>query len=335
VIRDALNVAVIGAGRWGRRIIRACSAADRCRLRLVCDVDQAALGAVTQRAELTRNSADVLSHAGIDAVVIATPPTTHADLAAAALRAGKHVFVEKPLALNVDDAVELRDLARRKGRKLMVGHILRYHPAVDALVDLFGERPGESIWASSRRLSTGASDEDAWWSLAPHDISLLMCLFGAEPISISARREATCVRASLEFPHNRGASIVVGHSSATKLRQVLVSSTRRAALFDDTELREKLRVVETWPAALDGDVQSRARFGFDAALANRHDYCAVLESGEPLVRELSSFVRGVLDSEPIRTDVDEALRVVRVLSAGERSASAGGHRIALEQPAAA
>jgi UDP-2-acetamido-3-amino-2,3-dideoxy-glucuronate N-acetyltransferase len=299
-----LRVGVVGLGRWGGNLLRDLHSADRCRVDAICDHNESLLSTRAAAYNLARPTTDVgdlITDPGLDAIVIATGGGSHARLARRALVAGKHVFVEKPHALQTSVALELRDLARRQGLRLMVGHLMQYHPAVGALADAI--RRG--AFGTLRRVDTvrmnplpGPADQDPWWSLGPHDVSVACRLFGTSPTHASAVRIGTDgVRASLRFGEAI-ATLRVAFGSRGKVRRVRVTGDEGAARFDDT-CPPSLRLLSGSGAP---PVHGR---------------------GLPLALEVQHFVDGVLDGAPIRSDGDDAVRVVRVLEAVEQALATG------------
>ena len=196
------GIAVIGAGHWGKNLVRNFDALPGADLRYVCDRDPRScerMRGLYPGVEVTEDMQTVLSDAAVDAVVIAVIAPGHYEVGRAALEAGKHVFIEKPLALSAEHAVALDDLARDRGLKLMVGHLLEYHPAIDTMKQMLASGDvGDPLYMVFQRLNLGIvrPDENAWWSLAPHDISVACYLFDAEPVSVSASGHDTCSAAS-------------------------------------------------------------------------------------------------------------------------------------------
>ena len=189
--RDAtspVRVAVIGCGYWGKNLVR--NFAELGALAAICDPDRATAAQLSERfGAPVRELDDVLGDKGIAAVAIAAPAVQHAALATAAIEAGKHVFVEKPLALTATEADRLCELADRRDRRLMVGHLLQYHPAFVALRDLVREGAlGRLQYIYSNRLNLGKvrREEDILWSFAPHDLSMILSLVGDEPTEVTA-----------------------------------------------------------------------------------------------------------------------------------------------------
>lgn len=330
-----LEIGVLGAGPWGRNLIRAFGSAERCRVAAICDVDGAALEAsraLSRDARLAADPSAIFEDRALTACVVATPSRDHAALAVAALEAGKHVFVEKPMALCTADAARIRDAATRTGRRVMVGHLLKYHPAVVELkrrIDR-GEL-GTPRYLVSQRLGPQSARraEGAWWSLAPHDVSLACFLFGEAPARISARRHALpgapgdeLVVARLDFPGGATAMIVVGACDPSKVRRLTVVGTGRAALFDDTAPTDKLKLYRAPDASLEHLAAEP-----EAWLGDAIDVPDVPRD-EPLLCEARHFVGGVLDRAPVHSDADDGATVVRWLELGDRSMRDDGRPVA-------
>ena len=189
-MHDHIAVGVVGCGYWGKNLVR--NFHQLGRLRVICDVDRVSLQQLQQQyegLEICESYDEMLRRTDIEGVVIAAPAAQHYELAKKALDAGKDVFVEKPLALDVAHAEELTHLARQNGRILMVGHLLQYHPAVQKLKSLIQEGAlGKVQYIYSSRLNFGKlrTEENILWSFAPHDISAILCLLGEEPTSVAA-----------------------------------------------------------------------------------------------------------------------------------------------------
>ena len=297
-----LRVGVVGLGRWGGNLLRDLDDAARCRVDAICDRDQGVLSAraATYRAARpTTDVTDLFTDPRLDAIVIATGGASHAGLARAALDAGKHVFVEKPPALHIADAHDLRARAERNGVRLMVGHLMQYHPAVDSLA----AAAAEGAFGRLQRLDTvrmnprpGPADDDAWWCLGPHDVCVACRLFG-EPVTVSASLLAVRGRrARLQFASGAIANLRVAFGSRAKVRRIRLSGTSGAARFDD--------LLEPPVRRLGGP-----------ALPSANELA--------LRREVQHFVDGVLDGRPIRSDGADAVRVVAVLEAADRSLRSG------------
>jgi len=271
----------------------------------------------------------------VQAVAIATKASTHHELAARALEAGKHVFVEKPLCLSARDAEHLVDLAARRERKLMVGHLLLYHPCVERIGEMIArEELGRTYYMYTTRVNLGVvrQDENAWWSLAPHDVSVICHLFGAQPATVSAMGRCylqsgveDVVFATLGFADGRLAHIHVSWLDPHKIRKMTVVGTKRMVTFDDMEASEKIRIYDKGADIKEGFEN------FAQAIAIRSGDILIpkVPTVEPLQIEVQHFVDAVLDDRPIRTDGADGLRVVRVLEAGSESIRRGGAPVAI------
>jgi UDP-2-acetamido-3-amino-2,3-dideoxy-glucuronate N-acetyltransferase len=260
---------------------------------------------------------------------VAAPAEQHHALAGQALRAGKDVFVEKPLALRVADAEELIELARRRKRILMVGHILEYHPAVLKLKELVhGGELGEIHYLYSNRLNLGKvrKEENILWSFAPHDISVLLLLVGAVPEWASTvgqhylqHEVADVTMTCLGFPGKVRAHVFVSWLHPYKEQKLVVIGSRKMAVFDDVAKEGKLKIFDKgieWKNGLPVTRQTAESTLFFPEI-------------EPLREELAHFVECVRSRRSPRTDGDNGLRVLRVLDACQRSMEAGGEPVRL------
>jgi len=326
------RMALIGLGGWGSNIFKALERIDEVQLIAVCDQDAARLDAVAKRnPHITPfETVDALiSGCEMDAVAVATPSPTHAKLARTFLELGMPVFVEKPMTLSVSDAEELVDISRKKQLPLMVGHLLIYHPAVEltkAIIDS-GEL-GDIYYIYSKRINLGVvrEDENALWSLAPHDVSLVNHFMEGLPHGISAHGSSflrkgveDVVFCNIDYPNGCMAQIHVSWLDPHKERKLVVVGSKKMLVFDDMQSNEKIRIYNKG-----ADVKPTT--GFGEAIQVRHgDITIPLVPGtEPLVKEMKHFVSCVREkTEPI-SGPEEGLAVVRVLEAAQRSLKSGG-----------
>lgn len=331
------RVACIGAGRWGRNLVRNFHALGA--LAAVCDSDPDRRALATSQfpgVAVFSRVEDLLADRGIDAVAIATPARTHAALARAALEAGKDVFVEKPLALSVVEGQELVDLARARGRILMVGHLLWYHPAVLRLRELVqGGELGRILYVYSNRLNLGQvrREENILWSFAPHDISVILGLVGEFPDEVRAhggsylhRRVADVTVTWLSFPSGVRGHVFVSWLHPFKEQKLVVVGDRKMAVFDDTSPTEKLMLYPHIIAWKNNVPVPRRAEGEPVAV----------DEVEPLRAECAHFLECVVRRQRPRTDGEEALKVLSVLEAAERAMDAemlGGARLRSAVPA--
>lgn len=237
------QVAVVGCGYWGRNIVR--NFAECGVLAVLCDSDRTTAAALARAHNVAFKPFDnVLTDPAIDAIAIASPAATHASIALDAFRAGKHVFVEKPMALDIGAAEQLIECAENRNRVLMVGHLLQYHPAFTALQKLIGEgRLGQLRYVYSNRLNLGRvrREENILWSFAPHDISMILALAGEEPNTVTAighsylqESVADTTTTHLSFPGGMDAHIYVSWLHPFKEQKLVVIGDDGMAVLDDT-----------------------------------------------------------------------------------------------------
>jgi predicted dehydrogenase len=328
VLRDEgrrVRVGVVGLGYWGPNLARNLAAIPGCELAWLCDSSAQALPELTRTfpgTRSTRELQELLDDPELDAVVLATPVPTHAELAVRVARAGKHCFVEKPLATNTADAEEAVAAARSAERILMVGHLLEYHPAVDRLKELIdGGELGSLYYLYGNRLNLGVlrSDENALWSLGAHDVAVVLHLIGEEPEECLAHG-ASYVREGVQdvvFCYLRFPSGIVAHLHLSwldphKERRLTVVGARRMATFDDMLIERKLTIYDK---GFDEDSRSWGEY-----IARSGDvFSPRIPNSEPLRIECEHFVECVRTGATPRSDGDSGLRVVRVLEQLQRS----------------
>ncbi len=326
---DPTRVGIVGLGYWGPNLARNFAAIPTCEVTWLCDASEPARRRLAQSLPAARATDDLealLRDAELDAVVLATPVPTHAELAARVARAGKHCFVEKPLATSVADAQEAVAAARAAGTVLMVGHLLEYHPAVDRLKELLdaGEL-GELYYLYGNRLNLGKlrADENALWSLGAHDVSVMLRLIGEEPVECVAQGRSY-VREGVEdvvFCYLRFPSGVVAHLHLSwldphKERRLTVVGERRMATFDDMQLEGKLTLYDK---GFDQDVRSWGEY----IARSGEIFSPQIPNVEPLRVECEHFVECVRSGAAPRSDGESGLRVVRVLERLQQLARAG------------
>jgi predicted dehydrogenase len=335
-----LRLAVAGIGGWGRNVLRAFAQTPGAEVAAVCDPSPKALAAargICPAAALHESFEAVLADASVAAVVLATPAPLHARMSRQALSAGKHVYVEKPMTLRSAEARELVELADRAGRVLMVGHLLEYHPAVDLLKKLLdSDEIGRIHYMYCERVNLGVvrQDENALWSLAPHDISIVLYLFGAEPETVSARGSCylrpgveDVVFANLSFADGRMAQIHVSWLDPHKERRMVVVGSRKMVTFDDMDATEKVRIYDKG-----ADLKRGAADAIEA-ISVRHGEIRIplVGAAEPLGLEARHFVDCVRDGRTPRSDGRDGLRVVRVLEAATESLRRDGAPVRIAQ----
>jgi predicted dehydrogenase len=315
-----LGIALVGLGYWGPNLARNFAAIDGCDLVWCCDASEEArarLAGQYQRTRFTDDLAEVLADPAVDAVVLATPVPTHAELAVRVLESGKHCFVEKPLGQSVAEAQLVVDAAQSTGRTLMVGHLLEYHPGVQKLKELSdsGELGDEIYYIYGNRLNLGKlrADENALWSLGAHDVSVLLYLAGEEPNEVVARGESyvrdgveDVVFCFLRFPSGLSAHLHLSWLDPHKERRFTIVGSKRMATFDDMALEGKLTIY-------DKGVEETSR-GYGEYITRSGDiFSPRIPNLEPLRVECEHFVRCLRTGERPRSDGESGLRVVRVL----------------------
>lgn len=332
-----VRVGIVGLGYWGPNIARALASTPGCELAWACDLDAGNRARIEGRypgTALTDRLEDLLEDDALDAVVVATGAPSHHALGLRVLEAGKHAFIEKPLALTVDDARALVDAALARDRVLMVGHLLRFHPVFQELQRIVDAGDlGRVLYLYTNRLNFGKvrADENALWSLAPHDISLALALAGERPAEVSARGEAflregveDVVFGYLHFPSGLVAHLHVSWLDPHKSRKLTVVGSEGMAVFDDTDAERKLTIYEK--------ASSPSRFdtwGEFQALRTGDVNIPQVPNAEPLLQETTAFVDAVRRGAATVASGDEGLAVVEVLSALQASLGQGGAPVRL------
>jgi predicted dehydrogenase len=320
-----VRVGVVGLGYWGPNLARNLAAIPDCELAWLCDASPQAREHLERSFPSARSTGDIndlLADDQLDAIVLATPVPTHAELAIAVADAGKHCFVEKPLATTAADAERAVARAAQAGKTLMVGHLLEYHPAVGRLKELIdSDELGGLYYIYGNRLNLGKlrADENALWSLGAHDVSVALHLIGEEPQECLAHG-ASYVREGVQdvvFCYLRFPSGIVAHLHLSwldphKERRITVVGARRMATFDDMLIEGKLTIYDK---GFDEDTRSWGEY-----IARSGDtYSPRIPNLEPLRIECEHFIECVRTGATPQSDGHSGLRVVRVLEALQRS----------------
>jgi predicted dehydrogenase len=308
---ETLSLGLAGLGYWGPNLARNFDDLPGTRLVWLCDQDERRLeryGARFPDAQTTTRFDDLLEDDALQAVVIATPVITHFDLARRALLAGKHTFVEKPLANSAAQAAELVALAEERDLVLMPGHLLLYHPGIEKLKSLVGSGElGRILYVSGERKNLGKirSDENALWSLGAHDLSVVLHLLGEEPDECFARGESfltegieDVVVCYLRFPSGTVADMHLSWLDPHKVRRITVVGDQKMAVFDDMELERKVTIYDKRPE-------------------QRTD-----TYGEWLTRTGDISIPKIANDEPLRLECERFLALLR--GDGDRTAAAHG-----------
>lgn len=333
-----LRLGLVGYGYWGPNLARnfhqlpeawlvACADADVARLNQVARLYPSVKQTATDARELIDNPT-------LDALVIATPARSHFALVKQALEAGKHVLVEKPLAMSSAQARALIDVAKKQQRVLMVGHTFEYNPAVWKIQELLDAGAlGELYYIYSNRVNLGRlqTDINVLWSIAPHDVSIMLALLKQMPLSVSAHGATylhpnvqDVVFALLRFPNN-----VVGHIHASwldpsKTRQMTIVGSEKMIVYDDVDPEAKLKIYDK------GVYKRGDAFGeFQMRIRSGDLYIPKIDLTEPLHYECAHFLECIRENKTPRTDGENGLRVIQVLEAAQQSLEQNGALIPL------
>lgn len=326
--KQSLNVCVIGCGHWGRNLVR--SFGKLHHLYGICDVRPDAVKHLAQQypeARAFTQVEDVLSDPAVDAVVIATPAEQHYALGMAVLSANKDLYVEKPLALEPREGADMVAEARRLGRILMVGHLLHYHPAVVRMKQLIHDNAlGRIEYIYSNRLSMGKirREENALWSFAPHDISVILSLIGQMPIQASATggaylqpNIADVTVSNLLFARGTRAHIFVSWLHPYKEQRLVVIGTKQMLVFEDSRPDNKLMLFNKDIELRLGQFEAKRPEGTPVDFA----------TDEPLLMECTHFIDCLRERKTPRTPGEEGVRVLHVLQACQRSLQLNGEPV--------
>ncbi|HEX9704052.1 MAG TPA: Gfo/Idh/MocA family oxidoreductase [Gemmatimonadales bacterium] len=331
-----LRIGVVGAGMWGKNHVRTVAGLAEAELAAVCDTDAATRAKLERQypaARITGDTDDLLRV--VDAVIIAAPAGTHADLARRCIEAGKPCLVEKPFALRVEDAQAVARLAARNRVPVVAGHLLLFHPAVERLRELVrGGEFGRIYYLYGLRVNLGQvrADENALWSFGPHDVSVALFLLGGSPVRVSAHGHCylqpgieDVVFLTMEFGSGVLAHVQLSWLDPHKERRLTVVGAKKMGVFDDMESREKLRIYDK---GVDRPPEYRS-FGESLAIREGDIFIPRIPNVEPLAAELGHFVRVARHEEAPRSGAEDGVQVVRVLEAASRSLASGGEPVTL------
>jgi len=343
-----IGLAVIGAGYWGPNLVRTALATPAIRLEWLCDLNveraRAVLGSSTTVRAIDSYET-VLADPTVTAVAIATPAGTHFDLVRAALEAGKHVLVEKPLTPSVAEGEKLAALADRSGLVLMCDHTYCYTPAVQRIRELIrGGEIGEVQFVDSVRINLGLvqSDVDVLWDLAPHDLSILDFVLPEDvvPVAVAAHAgdpieagRACLAYLSVWLSNGALAHVHVNWLSPTKIRTTVFGGSRRTIVWDDTNPAARLAVhdrgVDSQQAGLPQDQRREALISYRIG----DTLVPALPEREALMSVMAEFSAAINEGRPALTDAHAGLRVLALLEAASQSADSGGERVVLTERA--
>jgi predicted dehydrogenase len=338
--RARIGIAVVGLGYWGPNLVRNLHELPQVRVELACDLREESLAAIGRRYPGVRTTTcfeTVLADPAVDAILLATPVSTHHSLAARALCAGKHVFVEKPLASSTAEALDLIRLAEERSLTLMPGHTFLYSPPVQMVRSMIdsGEL-GEIYFVSTSRVNLGLHQSDASvaWDLAPHDFSILRYWLDETPQHLTALSRG-CIHPNtpdvafinLEFPSGTIAHVEIAWLAPSKLRRTTVVGSRKMAVYDDTS-NEPVRVFDSGVNLPNPETFGEYRLSYRTGdIVSPH-----IDAAEPLLLELDDFCRAIESGEAPRSSSHLGLEVVRMIEAVDSSLESSGVRVTLDRP---
>lgn len=323
---ENIGLGIIGAGRWGINHVKTANQLLRNRLKLVCDFNPEAsekIEAISPEIPFTTKLGDILDNPEINAVIVATPAETHYEVAKKALLKRKHILVEKPITLISSHARELADIAAKEGMKLMVGHVLLYHPAVNKIKKMIGENKiGKLQYIYSNRLNLGAirSEENILWSFAPHDISVIQYLLESKPYYVDAKGAAILQNeiedttiTYLSYSGNISAHIFVSWLHPFKEQRLVIIGEKGMLVFEDSLKTDKLKFYPKGFRHVNGLLQ---KFEEDFEVID-------FENLQPLSEEQKHFFNSILNNTNPLTDGIHAVEVLEILEKAQSCLTAG------------
>ncbi len=332
-----IQMAVVGCGYWGPNLVRNFISLTDCKVKKICDADKNRTGHIKSLypfVETTVNFDEIINDVSIDAVAVATPVRLHYEMARKCLLAGKHVFVEKPMASSAQQCQELIEIADDKKLTLMVGHIFVYSTPVQRIKDIVksGEL-GEIQYVSARRLNLGLFQKDinVAWDLAPHDISIIVHVMDAMPASVNCQGKAhinpdveDVTNMTLNFSNGAMATIQSSWLDPNKIREITFVGKKKMLVYDDIEPLEKIKIYDKrvdMPPHYDtfGEFQYAYHYG--------DMHCPYLKLVEPLKTECQHFIESIKNRTKPLTGGPNGLQVVKILEASSFSLKNKGAEI--------
>jgi predicted dehydrogenase len=340
-VNDRVNIAVVGLGYWGPNLVRALHDVPQAEVSWICDVSTESLEKVGRRFPGCRRTTEldeVLGDPQVDAVAIATPVSTHHPLASAALHAGKHVFVEKPLAASSVEALDLLELAEERDLVVMPGHTFLYSPPVRTIKNLIdsGEL-GEIYFISTSRVNLGLHQPDVSvaWDLGPHDFSILRYWLEETPTHVTALSRGCIIPGTpdvafinLEFASSTIAHVEISWLAPSKLRRTTIVGSRKMVIYDDTSAAEPVRVFDTGVMIKDPETFGEYKLTYRTGdIVSPH-----VDAAEPLCVELTDFCSAINDGVLPHSSGELGVEVVKIIEAVDASLGDDGSRIEVETP---
>ena len=324
----------VGVGVWGQNLLRNFFGLKECKIKLCCDKNKEVLGRIRKqyngKINITGNFDDLIKDRQIEAIVVATLPLTHAKLAIKALSKGKHVFVEKPMALDIRDAQEMIKAARTHRKILMVGHLLLYHPAIKKIKSYIDDGSiGDVRYLYTTRVNLGQvrEEENVMWSLTAHDISVAIYLSGKKPYQVQANGKSyirkhiqDVVFLNIDFKDNIIAHIHASWLDPHKIRKFTIVGSKKMVVFDDMESAEKIRIYDK------GFDWQKTAGPYDSFLTIREGDIHIprIEMVEPLKLECQHFIDCIHKNQQPVTDGINGLEGLKVLHSAQKSLEANG-----------
>lgn len=336
-MKDAIHVAVIGCGYWGPNLVRNFRSLPDCIVRKVCDTDRERLAhmkSLYPEVETSKELDAVFGDSDINAVAIATPVRFHFEMGKKSLEAGKHTFIEKPIAMSAAETRELNALAEKQRLTLMVGHTFIYSPPVRKIREIVrkGEL-GEILYISSRRLNLGLFQKDinVAWDLAPHDISIILYVLDEVPSAVNCQGKAHFTQGiedvtNMTLHLSRGGFAIIQSSwlDPNKVRQMTFVGNKRMLLYDDLEPIEKIKIYDK-RVEIPPHYDTFAEFHYAYHYGDM--YSPYVKQIEPLKQECQHFLDCIRSGDEPESSGLKGLRVVQVLEAASRSLRSGGREI--------
>ena len=339
-MKDPINVGVVGCGYWGPNLIRNFRHLQDCRVKLMCDTSEQRLAHIKSlypEIEGHKDFGHLLNDAGLDAVIIATPVRFHYTMAKASLLAGKHTFIEKPMASSAEECEELIQIAEERGLVLMVGHTFLYSPAVRKIKELVDRGDiGDIRYISSRRLNLGLYQKDinVAWDLAPHDISIILHILGELPVSVNCRGEAhitpgieDVTNIHLTFTKQRSAMIQSSWLDPRKVREMTIVGSKRMIVYDDVAPIEKLKIFDV-RVEVPPHYDTFAEFQYSYHYGDM--YVPYLKQEEPLKVVCQHFLDCIRNGKTPLTNGRRGLELVKILEAASASLKCNGAAIEIQ-----
>jgi predicted dehydrogenase len=333
----AITVGVIGCGYWGPNLLRNFAENEAAELRWICDADQSRLAAMGRRYPAAKTTADyqeLLTDPKLDAIAVVTPVATHFQIAKAAMMAGKHVLVEKPLTATAREAEELNDLAERNQRTLMVDHTFVYTGAVRKMKEIVASGElGDLLYFDSVRINLGLFQKDinVLWDLAPHDLSIMDYLIERQPDAVSAIGSChiepgieNIAYLMMHFANDFIAHFHFNWLAPVKIRRTMIAGTSKMILYDDIEPTEKVRIYDKGVTTNRVGADREADYQTLVSYRTGDVWAPKLDSTEALRHVVGEFLDSIREGRPPLTDGQSGLRVVRLLEAAQQSIKHGG-----------